>query len=149
MENLQGLIIENRTIKEVQPLSKDLARHIQSRYVYGKIAVATNNPVALLSSVRKQWLRLTRLVERERASTLNRVRKAEFDQKLWRMQNVSFTAQDPSADPVALVSFATVQQFRLFPPMCATLYVVGPIEKIDQYMLTSWMPRNSRVIVYA
>jgi hypothetical protein len=97
MENLQGLIIENRTIKEVQPLSKDLARHIQSRYVYGKIAVATNNPVALLSSVRKQWLRLTRLVERERASTLNRVRKAEFDQKLWRMQNVSFTAQDPSA----------------------------------------------------
>ncbi len=146
---MHGLIIEYRTIKHNLPLSRGLASHMHDRYIYGKIAVATNNPVALLSSVRKQWLRLIRLAERERASTLDHQRKYELDQTIWQMRNISFTAQNPADDPVAFVSFATVEQFRLFPPMCATLYILDPAERIDVHMLASWMPRNSRVIIYA
>lgn len=145
---MHGLIIENRIIKDKQPLSRDLARHMQDRYVYGKIAVATNNPVALLSSVRKQWLRLIRLAERERASMLDRERKHEIDQVIGQMQSISFTAQDPADDPVASVSFATVQQFRLLPPICATLYVIDHVEKVNIHMLTSWMPRSGVVVIY-
>lgn len=145
---MHGLIIEHRTISHNLPLSKDLARHMYDRYIYGKIAVVTNNPVALLSSVRKQWLRLIRLAERERASTLDQRRKYELDQTIWQMRNISFTARNPADDPVAFVSFATVEQFRLFPPVCGTLYIVEPTEKIDKHMLTSWMPQNSRVVIY-
>jgi hypothetical protein len=148
MSNMYGLSIENHTIDGNRSLSKDLADHMRNRYNYGRIAVASNNPVALLSSVRKQWLRLIRLAERERASTLDHRRKYELGQVIWRMRNISFTAQNPADDPVAFISFATVEQFRLFPPMCSTLYVIGSAEKIDQHMLTSWMPRNSRVVVY-
>jgi hypothetical protein len=145
---MHGLIIENRTIKHNPPLSKDLAQHMQDRYVYGRIAVATNNPVALLSSVRKQWLRLIRLAERERASTLDSQQKYELDQVISQMGTISFTAQNPADNPIAFVSFATVEQFRLFPPVCSTLYIIDPTEKIDRHILTSWMPRNSRVVIY-
>ena len=148
MSNLRGISIENRTIGDNRSLSRDLAYHIQSRYNCGKIAVVTDNPVALLSSVRKQWLRLIRLTERERASTLDSQRKYELDQDIWRMRNINFTAQDPSNDPIAFISFATVEQFRLFPPLCSTLYIVGAIETIDKHMLTGWMPQNGVVVIY-
>lgn len=145
---MHGLIIENRTIRRNLSLSKDLARHMHDRYVYGKIAVVTYNPVALLSSVRKQWLRLIRLAERERASTLDSRRKYELDQIIWQMRNISFIAQNPADDPVAFVSFATVEQFRLFPPICTTLYITEPTERIGLHMLASWMPRSSRIVIY-
>jgi hypothetical protein len=146
--DVQGISIENRILEDDKPLSKELAHYMQRRYNCGKIAVATDHPLAVMSSVRKQWLRLIRLAQRERARTLDHQRQHELDQVIWRMQNISFTAQDPVYDPVACVSFATVEQFRLFPPMCTTLFITSPIEKIDQYMLTSWMPRNSLVVIY-
>lgn len=148
MNNLYGLKIENRTINNNRPLSRDLADHIRNRYNYGKVAVVADNPVALLSSVRKRWLRLIRLAEHERASTLDRGQKYELDQVIRRMRNVSFTAQNPADDPVAFISFATVEQFRLFPPICTTLYILEPIGKINQHMLASWMPRNGMVVIY-
>jgi hypothetical protein len=140
--------IENRTIDGNRSLSRDLTYHMQNRYNCGKIAVATSNPSALLSAVRKQWLRLIRLAERERASTLDSRRKYELDQAIRRLRSTSFTAQNPANDSAAFVSFATAEQFRLFPPMCTTLYIVEPIGKIDQYMLASWMPRNGTVVIY-
>lgn len=148
MTNTQEISIENRVLEGDKPLSEELAYHIQRRYAYGKIAVATEHPLAVMSSVRKQWLRFIRLAQRERARTLDHQRQYEFDQAIWQMQSISFTAQDPVYDPVAYVSFATVEQFRLLPPMCTTLFITCPIEKIDQYMLTSWMPRKSLVVIY-
>lgn len=145
---MQGLIIVNRARRSNVPFSKELAYEIQERCIYGNVAVVTDKPVALMSSVRKQWLRLIRLAERERASTLNHARKYELDQSIWRMRNASFTAQDPADDPVAYVSFATAERFRQFPPMCSTLYIVEPVEKLEKHMLTSWMTRNGRVIIY-
>lgn len=149
MTDMQGIIIENRVINDNLPLSRDIARHLKDRRVYGKAAIAAGNPVALLGSVRRQWLRLIRLAERERASTLNHELKDQLDQVIWQMKNTSFTAQDPADDPVADVLFATVEQFRLFPPICITLYIVEPIEKINQHMLASWMPRNGMIVIYA
>lgn len=146
--DVQRISIENRVLESSRPLSKELARHILGRYSYGKIAVATEHPLAIMSSVRKQWLRLIRLAQRERASTLNHIRQYELDQTIWRMQSITFTAQDPACDPIAYISFATVEQFRLFPPMCATLYIAGHVERADQYLLTSWMPRNSLAVLY-
>lgn len=148
MTDMQGIIIENRAINDNLPLSRDIARHLKDRRVYGKAAIAADNPVALLGSVRRQWLRLIRLAERERASTLNHELKDQLDQVIWQMKNTSFTAQDPADDPVAHVSFATVERLRLFPPMCSTLYVVGQIKKIDKHMLTSWMHRGGMVVIY-
>jgi hypothetical protein len=114
----------------------------------GTIAIATSHPQALMSSVRKQWLRLIRILQRERASTLNHQRIDDLNKAIHFMQTTSFTAKDPSYDPSTYVSFATVEQFVAAPPMCATLYIVGPVTKTEQYMLASWMRPGGLVVIY-
>src|SRR5215213_5231714 len=86
-----GLSVEGRRLDGSNPLSKDLARHMLTRYKSGKIAVVTDRPVVLMSATRKQWVKIIRRTARERSSTLN-PRKQEISSELERLQSVAFTA---------------------------------------------------------
>lgn len=141
-----GLIVEHR--RPGIAVSIDLALHMSQRRSQGTIAVVTDRPQALMSSVRKQWLKLIRHMQREKSSTLSRRRKDELTEVIHSMQTTGFTARDPTDDPLAHISFATVEQFIATPPECATLYVAEPIPKLSQHMLVSWMPRSGQVVIY-
>jgi len=141
-----GLNLEHRHPNRA--LSVDLAAHISTRYTKGKIAIVTSNPQAFMSSVRKQWIRLIRLAQREQARTLNRQRKDDLAETIYSMQTISFAAKDPVDEPLAYISFATVEQFVVSPPQCTTLYITEPIPKLSLHMLVGWMPRSGRVVVY-
>ncbi len=141
-----GLIVEHRHPNVA--LSVDLAYHMSHRHFNGKIAIVASHPQALMSSVRKQWLRLIRLAEREKASTLDHQRKDSLGETIHNMQATSFTAKDPADEPLAYISFATVEQFIASPPQCATLYITETIPKLSQHMIVSWMPRSGQVVIY-
>jgi hypothetical protein len=141
-----GLIVEHRHTSVA--LSVDLASYMSRQHSKGTIAVAANHPQALMSSVRKQWLRLIRLAQRERASTLSRQCKESLDEIICSMQAISFTAKDPTHDSSAYVSFATTERFVAAPPMCATLYIIQPVTKSELYLLASWMRPGSMVVIY-
>jgi hypothetical protein len=141
-----GLLIEYRRPRRA--LSVDIAAHIATPYTHGKIAVVASHPQALLSSVRKQWVRLIRLAQREQARTLNRRRKDDLGEIIRYMQSISFAAKDSADEPGATISFATVEQPFANPPTCATIYFVESTPKINQYKLTAWMPRGGLVVVY-
>lgn len=141
-----GLLIEYRRPRRA--LSVDIATHLTTCYSQGKIAVVTSHPQALLSSVRKQWVRLVRLARREQARTLNRRCKDDLGEVVRYMQTISFTAKDPADEPPAYITFATAEQFIAAPPQCATLYITEPIRKLSQHMIVSWMPRSGRVVIY-
>jgi hypothetical protein len=141
-----GLLVEYRHPSAA--LSKDLAAHIASRYAEGKIAVVTSHPHALIGAVRKQWLRLIRLAQRDRSSTLNPLRKDNLDKAIHGMRSVGFTIKSPEDEPLARVSFATVEQLVANPPSCATLYITEPVGKLNRHMLATWMPPGGVVVVY-
>jgi len=141
-----GLLVEHQQLRRA--LSVDLAAHMAARYQKGKIAVVADHPQALMSSVRKQWIRLIRLSQREQASTLNRQRKAGLNEAIRCMQAISFTTKNPAEEPLAYVSFATVGQFIASPPQCATLYIAKPVTMLNQHMLVTWMPRGGTVVIY-
>jgi hypothetical protein len=141
-----NLTVEHRRTSVA--LSVDLAYHISRRRHQGTVAVVASSPRALMSSVRKQWLRLIRLAQREKASTLNRQRKDNLDEVIRTMQTICFTAKDPAGDSSAYVSFAPVERFIAAPPMGATLYIVEPVTKPELYMLASWMRPGGMVVVY-
>ena len=129
-------------------LSVDLALHISQRCSQGPIAVVTNRPQALMSSVRKQWLKRIRRVLREKASTLNRQRKDVLDETIRHMQSIRFTAKNEADEPLTYVSFATAEQSIIVPPVCATIYIVEPVTKLEQHMLVSWMQPGGTVVIY-
>lgn len=141
-----GLILEHRNLHRA--LSVELATHISSRYSQGKIAVVNNSPQAFLSSVRRQWIRLIRLAQRDQARTLDFQRRNDLAVAIHTMQSLSFTAKDPASEPLGGVSFATAEQFMLTPPVCATLYITEPIAKLSQHMLVTWMRPGGRVVIY-
>ena len=101
-----------------------------------------------MSSVRKQWIRLIRLAQRDQARTLSLQRRNDLALAIRAMQSLGFTARDPASEPPGSISFATVEQFMLTPPICATLYITEPIAKLSQHMLVTWMRPGGRVVIY-
>ena len=146
-QQMHGLYIEKRAMNG-RALSWDLAHHMYIRAVQGKVAVVTDKPVELLAATRKQWLKLVRQVQRERSSTLNAIRIAEFTHQIAYMQNLHFTAKPPTDLLEADVTFAIANDFVKIPPVCRTLYVTYPFATEKLHLLTSWMPRNSVVVIY-
>lgn len=146
---MHGLCLERRSLNGNTLLSWDLARHLYARGVQGKVTIVTSKPTELMPITKKQWNKLTRQVQRERASTLNAVRINELTRQIAWMQNMTFSAKAPSEMLEADVTFANVDDFLLYPPECSTIYVTYPFAREKLHILTSWMPKNSVVVEYA
>ena len=145
--NMHGLFIEKYLLED-RPLSRNLARHICSHGQNGKIAVVTDKPEVLLPAVRKQWLRLLRQVQNERAGALNPTRIDILTQQILWMQGLSFTYKLSDDLLEADVTFATADDFVRTPPICRCVYVTYSFEREKLHMLTAWMPQNSSVVIY-
>lgn len=145
---MHGFYIENRKLPKGVSLSQDLAQHILARGAHGAVVVATKNPHELISTVGKQWRALIRLVERERASTLNRVRIAELNNQINWMENLNFTIKLPEELPNNCVTFAKVDLLLASPPICSTLYLLEPLNAEKFYLLTGWLSQKGVVVVY-
>lgn len=144
---MHGLFVEKYSLNH-KLLSQQLAEHIVSHGTQGKIVVVTNRPITLLASVRKQRLRLIRLTECERSSTLNPTRKEHLEVQLEWMRQLRFTAKAPEGMLEADVTFATADDFVRTPPDCRIVYITYTFEREKLHMLTSWMPRNGVVVIY-
>lgn len=144
---MHGLFVEKYSLNH-KPLSQQLAGHIATHGPQGKMAVVTDRPIALLASSRKRWLRLIRLVERERSSTLNPARKEQLEIQLEWMRQLRFTAKPPGDMLEADVTFATTDDFVRTPPDCRMIYITYNFEREKLHMLTSWMPKNGVVVIY-
>jgi hypothetical protein len=145
---MHGLCVERRSLKGQTSLSLDLAHHMYARSLCGKMIVVTNKPKELLSATRKQWIRLSRQVMNERASTLNETRALELTHMLSRMQDMRFAAEVPDDLLEADVTFATIDDFVQVPPICPTVYVTCAVEREQLHLLTSWLPEQALVILY-
>lgn len=144
MNNLSVLHRNPRNI----PLSRDLAEHIAERSVYGRVVVATDSPVSMLSNVRKQWVRMLRKLNVERARTLNHKTINHISYELVRLQEMDFSAKVTDAMEGCDVVFATADDLVRIAPDCSTLYVTYEFSKEKLYLMTSWMPRSALVVIY-
>ncbi len=145
---MHGLYVEERSLNGHGSLPWDLAHHMYARQFSGKIAVVAEQPKLLLPTLRKQWLKLMRQVQRERASTLNLLRINELTDAIAKMQNLRFSARDPKDDFDTDVAIATINQFLVFAPMCRTMYVTYPVTKEQLHLVTAWMARGGVVVKY-
>lgn len=144
---MHGIKVEHRCLSE-EPLSQDLARDLYKRLPYGKAVVVTDRPIGMLSPFKKQWVRIIRKVQIERARTLNAARILELTEQIERMRSLKFVAKAPEDCLAADVTFATVNDFITYAPDCATMYVTCKIPREKLHAITSWMPQNGLVIIY-
>ncbi len=107
------------------PVASDIARHLQSRQYLGMTVVVCRNPLSMLSATRKQWLRLARNLQKQRASTLNAEEILRFTHTIMHMQHLQFAAQAPTAKTEAHIFFTTPDELTFLPPGCLSLYITA------------------------
>ena len=144
---MHGLYREQRYAGSA-PISRNLAKHLYTRMMCGKVAVVTDKPASMLAAVRKQWMQIERQLRRERSSTLDATRILELTYEISRMQSIVFTAKAPIDEPQADVLFATAADFLKWPPQCRTMYVTCTVELEVLHQITAWMGVHGLVVMY-
>lgn len=108
-------------------LAADIARHLQYRQYLGSSLIICENPNALLSATRKQWFKGSRILQRQRASTLNTEEILRLTHAIMHMQNMRFVARMPREEPDADVFFIYPEQMGALPLNCFSLYVTTEV----------------------
>lgn len=108
------------------PIASDIARHLQSRQYLGLTIVVCQNPLSMLSATRKQWLRLARNLQKQRASTLNAEDILRFTHTIMHMQHLQFVAKPPENPTEAHIFFVHPDDLPNLPQGCLSLYIIAP-----------------------
>lgn len=145
---MYGSVVEERALKETVSLSSDLAHQIYIRGIQERVAIVSKAPAELLAATRKQWLRLIRQLERERSSTINKIRAAELERLINWMRGLKFTSHPPQEVFEADVTFAKADDFVKVPPVCKTIYITYEFDREKLHKLTSWMPPKALIVTY-
>jgi len=146
---MNSLYIEDNASNNASALSWNIAYHLYARHIYGKAVIVTDTPVALLAAVKKQWNKLIRQVQKERAATLEATKIAELTNQITSMQRLTFSATATSDVYTADVTFQSPDALQQIPPVCPTMYIATSLSTETAYLITSWLPRHAVVIIYA
>lgn len=143
-----GIYVERRPDTGGDTMSWDLAHHLFARQLQGTVVILTNNPAGLLPALRKQWLRVTRKVQRERASTLDASLILELTKMAGRMQNTVFTTKSSYEELGADVYIMDDSQLQEVPFSCHTFYIAEPVGEERLAAIQEAMPFGGLVVVY-
>lgn len=144
---MNSLYVEKRELRAHASLAWDLAHHIYTRQLMGKIVVVTEGPPGLMAAVSKQWRVVMRQALRERSSTLKSARILELSQEIAEMGRTRFVAGTDEMSN-ADVLFARFEQLERRPPACATIYVAQELSAAQLAVLTAAMLPHMLVVVY-
>jgi hypothetical protein len=146
---MKEFFIEYRRDPSVQSgaLAADIAQHLQSRQYLGRALIICDNPAAILSAVRKQWLKAARKLLKLRPSTLNAEEILRLTHVIMHMQTIQFIAKPPADVPDATIYFAEPDHSSI-PDRCYTVYVVGPLSPPVVEALHKKLPPNALIVSY-
>lgn len=114
--------LRTQSAKGTDSIAADMMRHLHTRQHLGKVVVICEQPLALLASARKQWLKLSRVIQKQRASTLNADKILKYTHTIAHMQHMRFSSKAPLKDPEADVYFLEAGSSQIVPLQCFTVY---------------------------
>lgn len=103
-------------------IADEIARHLQVRQSLGPAVVLTERPVILLSNVRKQWMKLHKALQIERARTLNAALRAALTREIELMEQLRFSAKPPHITKADVFFVEPSQLQSELPQECCTVY---------------------------
>lgn len=129
-------------------IAADIMRHMHTRQHLGNTAVVCDQPVAMLSAARKQWLKLSRSLQKQRSGTLNADKILKYTHTITRMQHMGFSAKTPLENPEASVYFLRPDQLEVMPVYCWTTYLTAALPLKTARQLLIQLPPESLVVDY-
>lgn len=140
--------LRKQAAKGTDSVAADLMRHLHTRQHLGKVVVVCEQPTALLAAARKQWLKLSRTIQKQRASTLNADKILKYTHTITHMQHMRFTTKSALQDPEAEVYFLSQQDCTTMPLHCYSIYITCDLnDEVVRHMI-SQLPSESLIIDY-
>ena len=141
--------VEQRTLRTGNSLSSDMARHLFTRLLPGVVMIVAEKPKTVLAALRKQWVKLIVLLERERASTLRAERKCELDRLIAIAKSLPFALDEAQlVGYTHAVLIATEREPPTIPSQCHTVYITGATTQALAKKIACGVPRHSLVVIY-
>jgi hypothetical protein len=131
-----------------ESIAADVMRHLHSRQHLGRAAVVCSPKVPMLSAARKQWLKLSRAIQKQRASTLNADKILKYTHTIAHMQRMRFTAKTPLDNPTADVYFLEPDQVDIMPIHCWTVYLLDDVPDVHAQAMLRLLPSEALVVDY-
>ena len=129
-------------------IAADMMRHLHSRQHLGKVLIICQQPGVGLPIARKQWMKLSRVLQKQRASTLNADKILKYTHAIITMQNMRFSTKPPLEQPEADIYFADPAEPITLPANCYTIYNHEPLAKVALEALTSQLPEDALIVDY-
>ena len=126
----------------------DAMRHLNTRQHLGKAVIICDQPAAVLSAARKQWLKLSRSLQKQRSSTLNADKILKYTHTITRMQRMHFTVKSPLERPTGEVFFLSPDELTTMPAYCWSVYSLCPINPEAARLVASQLPQNALIVDY-
>jgi len=135
-------------LEQITVLAADMMRHLHTRQYLGKVVVVCDSPFTTMRVARKQWLKLARNIQRQRASTVNTDKILRLAYTITHMQHLQFAAKSPHQNPEAHVFFITPEQWELIPLNCFTVYLASPLSGKAFHKVSHQLPNDALVVDY-
>ncbi|HEY1835961.1 MAG TPA: hypothetical protein VGG13_04030 [Candidatus Saccharimonadales bacterium] len=129
-------------------LAADLARHLHTRQYLGKTIVVCERPSVLLPNVHKQWLRLSRTIQKQRAGTANADKILKYTRTITHMQHMRFVACTPLEAPDADVYFLRRNQLESLPMHCFNVYLSISLPTQTALDMLAHLPAEALLVDY-
>ncbi len=129
-------------------LSTDMMRHLHTRQYLGRAVVISSYAPSMLSAARKQWLKLSRYVQNQRAATLDADKILKYTHTVTHMQHIRFTAKQHPDDPGASVYFISPESIATIPLQCLSVYVTTALSDEQIHSLLDHLPDEALIIDY-
>jgi len=127
----------------------DAMRHLNTRQHLGKAVIVCDQPTVTLSLARKQWLKLSRSLQKRRSSTLNADKILKYTHAVTRMQRMYFTTRNPLERPGGEVFFLGSNELKTLPDNCWSVYLLGQLDPVTAFNLTGKLPEGALIIDYS
>jgi hypothetical protein len=129
-------------------IAADVMRHLHARQHLGKAVVITDAKIPILSACRKQWLKLSRMIQKQRSSTLNADKILKYTHMITHMQHMHFTSKTPMEQPAADVYFLHPSQVAIMPIHCWTVYVLADVPEAAAADMLRLLPSEALIVEY-
>jgi hypothetical protein len=140
--------IRKTAAKGTDSIAADIMRHLHTRQHLGKAAIICSQPVATLAAARKQWLKLSRAIQKQRASTLNADKILKYTHTIAHMQHMQFTAKSPLENPAADIYFVSPDSITPMPVNCLSTYILDELPLVDAETIIAQLPADALIIDY-
>jgi len=147
---MQKCYFELRTqaARGTDSMAADMMRHLHTRQYLGKTLVISDDPFAILSIARKQWLRVARAIQKQRASTLNADKILKYTHTITHMQHMRFTLKQPEEFPAGDVFFLHPRHLLHLPAQCFTIYTDVAFSSATAEVLLTQLPAEALIVDY-